>query len=97
MRRRPTFLDTGLPKLSTDQAASLIQPFFVDEIWNAVRCCDGGKASGPDGFTISFFKMYWDSFKPLLVSLMEEFHRSGEISKGCNASFVALIPKKSDP
>jgi len=28
---------------------------------------------------------------------LEEFHKTGFIPKGCNASFIALVPKVRDP
>ena len=28
---------------------------------------------------------------------MEVFHKTGYIPKGCNASFIALVPKVKDP
>ncbi|MFS7973280.1 putative RNA-directed DNA polymerase [Helianthus anomalus] len=97
MRRRPSFANLGLPLLPPDQASSIIAPFSLDEIRDAIKTCDGGKAPGPDGFSIRFFKHYWEEFKVLVREVFEEFHRTGTISIGCNASFVALIPKIEDP
>ncbi|KAJ0612656.1 putative RNA-directed DNA polymerase [Helianthus annuus] len=46
---------------------------------------------------MKFYKKFWSHIKPFLVKLMNDFHSSGEISIGCNSSFLALIPKSSDP
>ncbi|MFS7975110.1 putative RNA-directed DNA polymerase [Helianthus anomalus] len=50
----------------------------------------------PDGFTLRFFKRYWAHLKPALMRVMSEFHETGRISFGCNATFIALIPKIPD-
>ncbi|KAJ0682333.1 putative RNA-directed DNA polymerase [Helianthus annuus] len=75
----------------------LCEPFSEKEILEAVRSCDGGKAPGPDGFSLRFFKVFWVKFKDFFVEVLKEFHSSGFISGGCNSSFVALIPKCKDP
>ncbi|XP_071728751.1 uncharacterized protein [Rutidosis leptorrhynchoides] len=46
---------------------------------------------------MGFFKKFWDVIKDDLVEAITWFWERGEISKGCNASFVTLIPKKLDP
>ncbi|KAJ0575381.1 putative RNA-directed DNA polymerase [Helianthus annuus] len=97
IRRRPSFADSGLPKISNEQATALVSCFSYDEIWSALKDCDGGKAPGPDGFTIKFYKRFWEHIKPAILAMLTDFHATGEISFGCNPSFVALIPKVSDP
>ncbi|KAK9048994.1 hypothetical protein SSX86_032039 [Deinandra increscens subsp. villosa] len=32
-----------------------------------------------------------------MMEVLNEFHETGQISPGCNASFIALIPKKENP
>ncbi|XP_071704195.1 uncharacterized protein [Rutidosis leptorrhynchoides] len=72
-------------------------PFTEGEIWESVKCCGSSKAPGPDGFNFGFFKKFWSIIKDDLVGAINWFWVFGEFSKGCNASFVSLIPKKSDP
>ncbi|GJT00454.1 RNA-directed DNA polymerase, eukaryota, reverse transcriptase zinc-binding domain protein, partial [Tanacetum coccineum] len=40
---------------------------------------------------------FWDIIKQDLVKAVEWFWDISEISKGCNASFITLIPKVTDP
>ncbi|XP_071727736.1 uncharacterized protein [Rutidosis leptorrhynchoides] len=72
-------------------------PFTEEEIWESIKCCVSSKAPGPDGFNFGFFKKFWSIIKDDLVGAINWFWVFGEFSKGCNASFVSLIPKKSDP
>ncbi|RVW71546.1 Transposon TX1 uncharacterized 149 kDa protein [Vitis vinifera] len=59
------------------------------------RVEDRDKASGPDDFTIAVFQDCWDVIKEDLVRVFAEFHNSGIINQNTNASFIVLLPKKS--
>nr|GEX80412.1 RNA-directed DNA polymerase, eukaryota, reverse transcriptase zinc-binding domain protein [Tanacetum cinerariifolium] len=64
-----------------------------DEIRDAVWSCGDSKSPGPDGYTFEFFKKYWRFVGPDFCEAVEQFFSSGAFSKGCNSSFIALIPK----
>jgi len=68
-----------------------------EEIRDVVWLCDGSKSPGPDGFNMNFIKKSWGVLKDDIVVAAAFFHENGHIPKGCNASFVALIPKVQDP
>ncbi|XP_071728196.1 uncharacterized protein [Rutidosis leptorrhynchoides] len=68
--------------------------FSENEVWNALQDCESSKASGPDGFNMKFFKKYWWLIKEDLINALDWFWLNTEISKGCNASFFTLVPKK---
>ncbi|GJR49954.1 zinc finger, CCHC-type containing protein [Tanacetum coccineum] len=90
---QPT-LNVDMPNmLSPTQRDSLEIQFSRDEIKRAVWDCDGDRAPGPDGFTFKFIKTFWDLIKDDVVRFVNEFFSTGLISKGCNSSFIALIPK----
>ncbi|XP_071713597.1 uncharacterized protein [Rutidosis leptorrhynchoides] len=72
-------------------------PFTEFEIHDALNDCGSSRAPGPDGFKLNFFKHHWDLIKPELLDSLNWFWEKGEISNGCNASFITLVPKKSDP
>ncbi|GJT08559.1 RNA-directed DNA polymerase, eukaryota [Tanacetum coccineum] len=63
----------------------------------AVWSCGKNKSPGPDGFTFEFFRKYWDSIGPDMCVAVEWFFRHNSFAKGCNASFITLIPKSQDP
>lgn len=56
--------------------------------------CDSLKSPGPDGFNVHFFKTSWFIIKDDLIRVVEEFHSNDRIARGCNPSFIVLIPKK---
>ncbi|GAU13014.1 hypothetical protein TSUD_173140 [Trifolium subterraneum] len=63
----------------------------------AVWDCDSFKSPGPDGINFSFIKDFWSEMQGDLIRFITEFHRNGRLSKGINATFIALIPKVDSP
>nr|GFB72253.1 RNA-directed DNA polymerase, eukaryota, reverse transcriptase zinc-binding domain protein [Tanacetum cinerariifolium] len=78
------------------QADDLERRVSRDEIRLDVWNCGDNKSPGPDGYTFEFFKKYWECIGPDFCEAVEYFFVSGSFSKGCNSSFVALIPKVID-
>nr|GFA42994.1 RNA-directed DNA polymerase, eukaryota [Tanacetum cinerariifolium] len=77
-------------------AVKLEAPLSRDEIRKVVWGCDKNKSLGPDGFTFEFFRKFWDVVGPDLCIVVEWFFEHCSFSKGCNSSFIALIPKNLD-
>ncbi|XP_071719503.1 uncharacterized protein [Rutidosis leptorrhynchoides] len=94
---RPLMEDLNYPVLSSDEANELEHRFTEAEILEAINDYGSTKAPGPDGFNLRFFKKFWDVIKVDLVEVINWFWEKEVISRGCNASFVTLIPKKVDP
>ncbi|XP_076949834.1 uncharacterized protein LOC143622629 [Bidens hawaiensis] len=53
---RPRLVCSGIRKLSGSEASSLVKPFSILELKDAVWECEGDRAPGPDGFNIKFLK-----------------------------------------
>ena len=58
--------------------------------------CGTNKSLGPDGFTFEFFRRYWKIIDQDVVGVVSTFFLSVFFPKGCNSSFIALIPKIQD-
>lgn len=71
-------------------------PFLEEEVKAVVFSMDKDKSSGPDGFSMLFFQECWEILKRDLMEVFEEFYERGIISKGMNATFIVLIPKKEE-
>ncbi|GKC79679.1 RNA-directed DNA polymerase, eukaryota [Tanacetum coccineum] len=84
-------------RLNSEQATSLETPITTDEIRSAVWACGENKSPGPDGFTFEFFQRFWDVIGPDFCLAVKWFFDHNSFAKGCNSSFIALIPKVSDP
>jgi len=67
------------------------------EVLEAVSQCGSSKCPGPDGFNFAFVKKYWEVIGKDIVQAIRNFHSTGFIPRGCNATFITLIPKKDNP
>nr|GEZ49718.1 RNA-directed DNA polymerase, eukaryota [Tanacetum cinerariifolium] len=67
-----------------------------EEIKRAIWDCGSDKSPGPDGFTFEFFKKFWTIVGGDVTNSIKEFFISSYFPKGCNSSFIALIPKVID-
>jgi ATP phosphoribosyltransferase len=62
-----------IPKLVTeDQNVSLSKPIAKEEIDQVVQEMPNGKAPGPDGFTVEFFKACWEVVKHDIYGVVED-------------------------
>ncbi|GKE24807.1 cysteine-rich receptor-like protein kinase [Tanacetum coccineum] len=93
---RPVFCCERLEKITMEEARLFEKEFNEKEIWETIMECEGDKAPGPDSFNFKFIKKYWDIIKADLVRVVMWFWENMEISRGCNASFVTIIPKVTD-
>jgi len=84
-------------QLSLVEVGSLIRPFLLEEVKQAIWDCDSYKSPGPDGVSFGFIKQFWSILKGDFMRFVMEFHRNGRLSKGINATFTALIPKVASP
>ncbi|GJS62972.1 RNA-directed DNA polymerase, eukaryota [Tanacetum coccineum] len=84
-------------QLNSEQATSLETPISIDEIKSAVWACGENKSPGPDGFTFEFFRRFWDVIGTDFCLAVKWFFDHNMFAKGCNSSFITLIPKINDP
>lgn len=63
----------------------------------AVKCCNGNKAPGPDGFNLNFIKKFWGFLKEDPWGMVEEFFINAKLPKVYTSYFVALVPKCNNP
>ncbi|KAJ9685197.1 hypothetical protein PVL29_017290 [Vitis rotundifolia] len=81
--------------INGESAVWLDRPFSEDEVRMAVFQLNKEKALGPDGFTIAVYQECWDVIKEDLMRVFLEFHTNGIINQSTNATFIAMVPKKS--
>ena len=94
---RPTMDGVYFPIIDQNQTLELTAPFSDLELKEAVWSCGGDKCPGPDDFNFNFIKEFWGLLKPDFKRFVDEFHAHASFPRGSNASFVALIPKISQP
>ncbi|GJY55081.1 hypothetical protein Tco_0446745 [Tanacetum coccineum] len=67
-----------------------------DEVKRAVWDCSTNKSPGPDGFSFEFYHKYWTTIDEDVFQAVRDFFVNGHFRRGCNSSFIALIPKIQD-
>nr|GFD18875.1 RNA-directed DNA polymerase, eukaryota, reverse transcriptase zinc-binding domain protein [Tanacetum cinerariifolium] len=87
-------LDTmnKLASLENMESSELAQK-AKEEINGAIWDCGLDKSPGRDGFTFGFYRRYWSLLEDEVVEAVKHFYNNGFCQKGCNSSFIALIPK----
>ncbi|GJT53552.1 RNA-directed DNA polymerase, eukaryota [Tanacetum coccineum] len=83
-------------QLNSAQKLDLEAEVSKEEIKKAVWDCGIDKSPGAKGFTFGFYRRFWDLIEQDVVSAMKYFFQAGQIPKGVNLSFIALIPKIPD-
>nr|GEZ12517.1 RNA-directed DNA polymerase, eukaryota [Tanacetum cinerariifolium] len=92
-----SLFDVNFPRRSNlDQVFNLEDMVSNEEIKRAVWDCGSNKSPGPDGFIFEFFKKFWTIVGGDVTNAIKEFFISSSFPKGCNSSFIALIPKVMD-
>nr|GEW28095.1 RNA-directed DNA polymerase, eukaryota, reverse transcriptase zinc-binding domain protein [Tanacetum cinerariifolium] len=87
---------SSLNSLIKKNSVELESDVSNEEIKRAVWDCGIDKSPGPDGFTFGFYRRFWNLIENDVYDAVKYFFTYGVIPKGCNSSFIALIPKIPD-
>ncbi|RVW51028.1 hypothetical protein CK203_077618 [Vitis vinifera] len=87
--------DLDWSPISADSVEWLDHLFSEEEIHNAMLHLNKEKTLGLNGFTIGFYQECWETIKADLLRVFFEFHNNGIIKQSMNATFIALVLKKS--
>jgi hypothetical protein len=93
---RPLLDGLDFSMIPEEDALWLERPFGEEEVADVVSGFNGDKAPGPDGFSMGFFQCCWDILRPDVMAFLNYFHGLCSFEKSLNATFVSLIPKKTE-
>lgn len=94
---QPRFVGDFCNKLSLKDSLRLDSMITKEEIKKAAWDCGANKSpAGPNGFTFEFIRKFWYLVEADFVNVVSGFFNSSFFPKGCNPSFIALIPKIHD-
>lgn len=71
--------------------------FSPEEVKKAVQDMAPLKAPGPDGLHALFYQKEWSVVGESMVNQVNNFMQTGRLPSGINDTFVALVPKISNP
>jgi hypothetical protein len=84
-----------VPALVTqEQNATLLRPFTIEEVDQALQDTPKCKAPGPDGFTSNFFHYCWPMIRTEVWEILEDSRITGESSGLSMQLSFPLSPKK---
>jgi hypothetical protein len=87
-----------IPKIVfKDENIELVHPITEEKINLMIWSLGPYKAQGPDGFSISFYRNFWDLIKFDLKRMLQYTHRSFKLCGNTNSSLFSLIPKEDNP
>ncbi|XP_026428349.1 uncharacterized protein LOC113324244 [Papaver somniferum] len=94
----PVFFNIEHESISVAESAYMDAIPSLEEVRVAVFDLGADSALGPDGFTGSFYRQYWDIISRDLFNAIANCWSMRKIPNGINSSFIVLIPKnnKSD-
>ncbi|RVW37823.1 Transposon TX1 uncharacterized 149 kDa protein [Vitis vinifera] len=97
-KSREVWLRKGLDfnRIGDEEAARLEEVFSEEEVFSALSDLNGDKASGPNGFPLSFWQFCWDFVKEKVMGFLKEFHEHDRFVRSLNSTFLVLISKKAD-
>ncbi|XP_072337806.1 uncharacterized protein [Scyliorhinus torazame] len=96
MRR---FLDQlRFQRVEEQEVAGLGAPIGLEELSKGLGSMQAGKAPGPDGFPVEFYRKYVDLLAPLLVGTFNEAREGGTLPSTMSEATISLILKRDkDP
>ncbi|XP_059635683.1 uncharacterized protein LOC132277859 [Cornus florida] len=79
--------------LNCEDAAVLEVLITREEVKRTIFSMGIDKALGPYGFTVHFFRVYWDIIRVEVANAVMKFFNYPTLGKGLNSTFITLVPK----
>ncbi|XP_069741131.1 rab GTPase-binding effector protein 1 isoform X9 [Narcine bancroftii] len=88
----------NLPILEDGDIHELEEPFTDSEIKMAMLEMPNGKSPGDDGFSVEFYKIFYDDLSTVFGDVLHQVREHYELPDSCSSALITLIPKKDrDP
>ena len=93
-----TLLDhSDIPKLTPEKSIILEGPLSVDEVYSMLKTMKNNKSPGQDGFTVEFYRFFWQHLKTFIVTSLNYAYFKGKLSHSHKIGIITLIPKGNKP
>ena len=67
----------------------------IEELYAALKSMNGSTSPGPDGYTVPFYKTFWNELGALVFDYVNECYKTSTIPEQIRDSITILIPKKN--
>ena len=91
-------LVNSIPRnINEEENELILDKITEEEVKKAIFSMKAYKAPGPDGFPPTFFQHFWEVRKNEVIWETRGFFRTCKLLWRINKTFIALVPKYSDP
>ena len=87
------FNNLKMPRINAVSRAELELDLMHTEIADSIRSMQNGKAPGPDGYPIKFFKTFSVQLIPLLLRMFDFSEDNGTLSRTLTEASITLLLK----
>lgn len=85
--------DSGMPSISATEAAQLEHPIRLEELASVLKSAPPGKAPGPDGFTIPYYKTFSEALSGPFLQAFNSILRDDPFPTDSLRAWITVIPK----
>ena len=89
--------NSDVPKLTPEMSAKLEGPLSTDEVFSVLKNMKNNKSPGQDGFTVEFYRFFWQHLKLFIVRSLNFAYITGKMSDSHKLGMITLIPKGNKP
>ena len=82
-----------IPKLDDEERDALDGPLTYEECKKSLDTLENGKSPGEDGFTVEFYKHFFDLVGPDLLASLNGAYELGRLSVSHHRGIITLLPK----
>lgn len=83
-----------ITRVSSKLAAECDAPLTMEECYTALMSMANNKSPGSDGFSVEFYKFFWDDIKDLVFESFQYAFITKRMSIEQRRGVISLIPKK---
>ena len=87
--------EVNLRPLSSNQTKSISGPVTKQECLTALPEMSNNKSSGLDGFSVEFYKCFWNDINDLLLQSYQFSYDAGVLTDTQREGIIILIPKRN--
>ena len=87
------FENLDIPKLTDSEQQSIEGPLLYSEMLSSLKRMSNNTSPGNDGFTVEFFKFFWNDLGWFLVRSINYAYDNGELSITQKQGVITCIPK----
>lgn len=80
--------------INQSQQSLLCNSFTETEVHAALLSIGNNKAPDPDGFTMEFFKKSWNTFKPDIMKVFQDFFQISIVNNNVNDTYIVIAKKE---